>query len=215
VRSRFPASWDVQRSLAVGAGPSDPLRPIRHDVDTALVALSPQLATLYAHTGRPSIAPEKLLRALILQVRYSLRSERLLMEEWPYNLLIRWCVGLDLHAPVWDVTVFTKNRDRVLAGAVATAFFEQVLAQAKTHRRLSDELFTVDGSMIEAWAGPKNFKQKTEAPPVLPPDDPGNPSVDVRGARRTSAQASMTDPEAGCTRRRRARRPRGAFWASC
>jgi len=212
VRSRFPASSDVQRSLAGGAGPSAPLRPIRHDVDIALVALSPQLATLYAHTGRPSIAPEKLLRALLLQVRYSLRSERLLMEEWPYNLRFRWCVGLDLDFPVWDVSVFTKHRDRVLAGAVATAFFEQVLAQAKTHRLLSDALFTVDGSMIETWAGQKSFKQKTEAPPVLPPDDPGNPSVDVRGARPTNAtQASMTDPEAGCTRRRRARRPRGAF----
>jgi transposase len=174
-----------------------PLRPIRHYVDTALVALSPQLAKLYAHTGRPSIAPEKLLRALLLQVLYSLRSERLLMEELQYNLLFRWFVGLDLDAPVWDVTVFTKNRDRLLAGAVATAFFEQVLAQAKTHRLLSDEHFTVDGTLIEAWAGQKSFKQKTEATPVPPPDDPGNPSVDFRGERRTNAtHASTTDPEA-------------------
>ena len=122
-----------------------PLRPIRQYVDTALTALSSQLATLYARTGRPSIAPEKLLRALLLQVLYSLRSERLLMEELQYNLLFRWFVSLDLDAPVWDVTVFTKNRDRLLAGAVATAFFEQVLAQAKAHRLLSDEHFTVDG----------------------------------------------------------------------
>jgi transposase len=174
-----------------------PLRPIRQFVDTALTALSPQLAKLYAHTGRPSIAPEKLLRALVLQVLYSLRSERLLMEELQYNLLFRWFVGLDLDAPVWDVTVFTKNRDRLLAGEVATAFFEQVLAQAKAHRLLSDEHFTVDGTLIEAWAGQKSFTRKTDAAPVVPPDDPGNPSVDFRGERRTNAtHASTTDPEA-------------------
>jgi transposase len=174
-----------------------PLRPIRQYVDTALTALSPQLATLNAHTGRPSIAPEKLLRALLLQVLYSLRSERLLMEELPYNLLFRWFVGLDLDAPVWDVTVFTKNRDRLLAGAVATAFFEQVLAQAKTHRLLSDEHFTVDGTLIEAWAGQKSFKLKRAAVPMPPPEDPGNPSVDFRGERRTNAtHVSTTDPEA-------------------
>lgn len=174
-----------------------PLRPIRHYVDTALTGLSPQLATLYAHTGRPSIAPEKLLRALLLQVLYSLRSERLLMEELQYNLLFRWFVGLDLDAPVWDVTVFTKNRDRLLEGKVATAFFEQVLAQAKAHRLLSDEHFTVDGTLLEAWAGQKSFKQKTAAVPIPPPDDPGNPNVDFRGERRTNAMhASTTDPEA-------------------
>lgn len=174
-----------------------PLRPIRQYVDTALTALSPQLAKLYARTGRPSIAPEKLLRALLLQVLYSLRSERLLMEALQYNLLFRWFVGLDLDAPVWDVTVFTKNRDRLLAGAVATAFFEQVLAQAKAHRLLSDEHFTVDGTLIEAWAGQKSFKQKAAASPAPPTDDPGNPSVDFRGERRTNAtHASTTDPEA-------------------
>ena len=174
-----------------------PLRPIQQYVDTALPALSPQLAKLYAHTGRPSIAPEKLLRALLLQVLYSLRSERLLMEALQYNLLVRWFVGLDLDAPVWDVTVFTKNRDRLLAGQVATAFFEQILAQAKTHRLLSDEHFTVDGTLIEAWAGQKSFKRKSDAAPRPPTDDPGNPSVDFRGERRTNAtHASTTDPEA-------------------
>lgn len=174
-----------------------PLRPIRQYVDTALTALSPQLAKLYAHTGRPSIAPEKLLRALLLQVLSSLRSDRLLMEELQYNLLFRWFGGLDLDAPVWDVTVFTKNRDRLLAGEVATAFFEQVLAQAKTHRLLSDEHFTVDGTLIEAWAGQKSFTRKIGAAPGPPPDDPGNPSVDFRGERRTNAtHASTTDPEA-------------------
>jgi transposase len=174
-----------------------PLRPIRQYVDTALTALSPQLERLYARTGRPSIAPEKLLRALLLQVLYSLRSERLLMEELQYNLLFRWFVGLDLDAPVWDVTVFTKNRDRLLAGQIATAFFEQVLAQAKAHHLLSDEHFTVDGTLIEAWAGQKSFKPKAEATPAPPPDDPGNPSVDFRGERRTNAtHASTTDPDA-------------------
>lgn len=174
-----------------------PLRPIRQYVDTALTALSPQLERLYARTGRPSIAPEKLLRALLLQVLYSLRSERLLMEELQYNLLFRWFVGLDLDAPVWDVTVFTKNRDRLLEGAVATAFFEQILAQAKAQRLLSDEHFTVDGTLIEAWAGQKSFKKKAEPAPAPPSDDPGNPSVDFRGERRTNAtHASTTDPEA-------------------
>jgi transposase len=174
-----------------------PLRPIRQYVDTALTALSPQLEKLYARTGRPSIAPEKLLRALLLQVLYSLRSERLLMEQLQYNLLFRWFVGLDLDAPVWDVTVFTKNRDRLLAGEVATAFFEQVLAQAKAQRLLSDEHFTVDGTLIEAWAGQKSFKPKAETAPVPPADDPGNPSVDFRGERRTNAtHASTTDAEA-------------------
>ena len=172
-----------------------PLRPIRHAVDAALLALSPKLETLYARTGRPSIAPEKLLRALLLQVLYSIRSERLLMEQLDYNLLFRWFVGLDLDAPVWDVTVFTKNRDRLLEGDVATAFFKQVLAQATAHRLLSDEHFTVDGTLIEAWAGQKSFKPKGQVTP--PPDDPGNPSVNFRGERRTNAtHASTTDPEA-------------------
>jgi transposase len=174
-----------------------PLRPIRQYVDTALTALSPQLEALYARTGRPSVAPEKLLRALLLQLLYSLRSERLLMEELQYNLLFRWFVGLDLDAPVWDVTVFTKNRDRLLAGQIATAFFKQVLAQAKAQHLLSDEHFTVDGTLIEAWAGQKSFTLRAETSPVSPPDDPGNPRVDFRGERRTNAtHASTTDPEA-------------------
>lgn len=185
------------RSPEVRVPATHPLRPIRQSVDTALTALSPQLAKLYAHTGRPSIAPEKLLRARLLQVLYSIRSERLLMEHLDYNLLFRWFVGLDLDAPVWDVTVFTKNRDRLLDGEVATGFFEQVLAQATAQRLLSDEHFTVDGTLIEAWAGQKSFKPKTEAVPGPPPDDPGNPSVDFRGERRTHAtHASTTDPEA-------------------
>jgi len=174
-----------------------PLRPIRQYVDTALTSLSPQVTKLYARTGRPSIAPEKFLRALLLQVLYSLRSKRLLMEELQYNLLFRWFVGLDLDVPVWDVTVFTKNQDRLLACEMATAFFEQVLAQAKSHHLLSDKHFTFDGTLIEAWPGQKSFKQKTNAAPVPPTNDPGNPSVGFRGERRTNAtHALTTDPEA-------------------
>jgi transposase len=174
-----------------------PLRSIRQSVDTALAALSSKVTTLYAQTGRPSIAPAKLLRALLLQVLYSIRSERLLMEQLDYNLLFRWFVGLDVDTPVWDVTVFTKNRDRLLEGEVATAFFEQVLAQARAQRLLSDEHFTVDGTLIEAWAGQKSFKAKATVTPMPPPEDPGNPSVDFRGERRTNAtHASTTDPDA-------------------
>jgi hypothetical protein len=118
---------------------------------------------------------------------------------------------------VWDVTVFTKNRDRLLEGEVATAFFEQVLAQAKAHRLLSDEHFMVDGTLIEAWAGQKSFTQKTDATPVPPTDDPGNPSVDFQGERRTNATHTPRRPirRPGCTSRRRARRPNCASWVMC
>ena len=130
-----------------------PLRAIRALVNTVLRELSPRFATLYATEGRPSIAPEKLLRALLLQVLYTVRSERLLMEQLDYNLLFRWFVGLHIDDPVWDAPVFTKNRDRLLEGDVAQAFFDQVLAQARTRQLLSAEHFTVDGTLIEAWAG--------------------------------------------------------------
>lgn len=171
-----------------------PLRPIRQYVDAALTALSPQLAKLYARTGRPAIAPEKLLRALVLQVLSRLRSERLVMEELQSNRLVRWFIGLDLDAPVWDVTVFTKNRDRLLEGEGATAFFEQVLAQAKAHRLLSDEHFTVDGTMIEAWAGQKSFKKRTDSAPTPPADDPGHPSVDCRGEANAMDGRTIRQP---------------------
>src|SRR5215475_14908834 len=146
-----------------------PLRPIRAMVDTILVELSPEFAKLYSPVGRPSIPPEKLLRALLLQVLCSTRSERLLMEQLDYNLLFRWFVGLNMDDAVWDATVFTKNRERLLAGDIAQAFFTQVLAQARQRRLLSDEHFTVDGTLIEAWASLKSFKQK-DAPSGSPPD---------------------------------------------
>jgi transposase len=176
--------------------PADhPLRSIRDMADVALKAMSPLFAQLYSHTGRPSIPPEKLLRCLLLQVLYSIRSERLLMEQLDYNLLFRWFVGLNMDDQVWDATVFTKNRERLLEGEVAGEFFEQVLAQARTARLLSDEHFTVDGTLIEAWAGHKSFKHK-DGPPPTPPDDKGNPTVDFHGEKRSNAtHQSTTDPD--------------------
>ncbi|MBI3625494.1 MAG: IS5 family transposase [Candidatus Rokubacteria bacterium] len=173
-----------------------PLRPLRGMVDTVLRELSPQFELLYASTGRPSIPPEKLLRALLLQVLYTIRSERLLMEQLDYNLLFRWFVGLNMDDPVWDATVFTKNRERLLAGTIAEAFFERVLAQARTQDLLSDEHFTVDGTLVEAWAGLKSFRRKGDGP-TPPTDDPGNPTVNFHGERRRNAtHASTTDPDA-------------------
>jgi transposase len=172
-----------------------PLRPLRAMVDAALKAMGPRFAKLYATSGRPSIAPEKLLRALLLQVLYSVRSERMLMEQLDYNLLFRWFVGLSMDDAVWDVTVFTKNRERLLAGEVAQGFFQQVVAQARAQGLLSAEHFTVDGTLIEAWAGHKSFKPQDRAP--TPPDDPGNPSIDFHGERRSNAtHQSTTDPQA-------------------
>jgi len=174
-----------------------PLRAIRAMVEAVLKELSPQLDRLYAQSGRPSIAPEKLLRALLLQVLYTVRSERLLMEQLDYNLLFRWFSGLNVDDPVWDPTTFTKNRERWLAGDVAQAFFEHVLAQAREHQLLSDDHFTVDGTLIEAWAGQKSFKSNGVPALPDPPDDPGNPRINFRGERRTNAtHASTTDPEA-------------------
>src|SRR5512132_2076333 len=141
--------------------PSDhPLRAIRQMTDEALASIAPVFERLYSRIGRPSIPPEKLLRALLLQVLYTVRSERLLLEQLDYNLLFRWFVGLNMDDPVWDATVFSKNRERLLEGAVAQAFFEQVLKLARQKDLLSDEHFTVDGTLIEAWAGQKSFQKK-------------------------------------------------------
>jgi transposase len=173
-----------------------PLRAMRILVDACLREMSPRFAQLYARTGRPSIAPEKLLRAQLLQVLYTIRSERLLMEQLDYNLLFRWFVGLTMDDPVWDATVFTKNRGRLLAGDVARGFLEQVLAEARAQHLLSNEHFSVDGTLIEAWASLKSFQRKGAAGGP-PPDDPGNPTVDFHGERRSNAtHASTTDPDA-------------------
>src|SRR6478672_950854 len=145
-----------------------PLRTIRRLVDGALEALSGDFAKLYAKLGRPSIPPEKLLRALLLQAFYSVRSERQLMEQLDYNLLFRWFVGLGVDDPVWDVTVFTKNRDRLLEGAIAAKFLRAVLAQPSVKALLSDEHFSVDGTLIQAWASMKSFRRLGRAPGAGP-----------------------------------------------
>src|SRR5450631_4544068 len=178
-----------------------PLRRIRPMVDGALKALSPCFDEMYSKAGRPSIAPEKLLKALLLQVLYTIRSERLLMEQLSYNLLFRWFVGLNMDESVWVPTVYSKNRDRLLDGEIAEKFFAQVLEQAHAKDLLSDEHFSVDGTLIEAWASQKSFQRKDEnqAPP---PDDPGNPTVNFHGEKRSNdTHQSTTDPEARLARK--------------
>jgi transposase len=172
-----------------------PLRPIRQMTDAALARLSARFDRLYSTTGRPSVPPEQLLRALLLQILYSIRSERLLMEELDYSVLYRWFVGLSMDDPVWDATTFTKNRDRLLEGDIADAFFAEVLAAIRTDGLWSDEHFTVDGTLLEAWASHKSFKPKQEPPTA--PDDPKNPTVNFHGQqRRNDTHQSTTDPDA-------------------
>lgn len=181
--------------------PGHPLRPIRTMVDEILDRLSPRFDALYSKVGRPSIPPERLLRALLLQVLYTIRSERMLMEQLDYNLLFRWFVGLAMDDPIWDPTVFTKNRQRLLEGKIAQAFFQEVLALAREKDLLSDEHFTVDGTLIEAWAGHKSFRRRH---PVRRkgPDGSGSSGEDFRGDTRTNAtHVSTTDPEARLFRR--------------
>ncbi len=174
-----------------------PLRPIRAMANAALRKLSPRFAKLYACSGRPSIAPEKLLRALLLQVLYSVRSERMLMEQLDYNLLFRWFVGLGMDDPVWDPTTFTKNRDRLLEGDIAQAFFAAVVAQIQGKKLLSDEHFSVDGTLLEAWASQKSFRRKDGRENDSSDDDPGNPTVDFHGEKRTNqTHCSRTDADA-------------------
>jgi transposase len=171
-----------------------PLRTIRAMVDEVLRQLSWRFDAMYAKVGRPSIPPEQLLRAQLLQMLYSIRSERLLMEEVDYNLLFRWFIGLNLDDEVWDATVFTKNRDRLLEADVAKEFLAHVVEQARTKGLTSDEHFTVDGTLLEAWAGAKSFQAKAKKQP--PPDDPGNPTVNFRGEQRSNqTHESKTDPE--------------------
>jgi len=173
-----------------------PLRAIRALVDEVLRELSPRFSRIYSSQGRPSIAPEKLLRALLLQVLYSVRSERMLMEQLDYNLLFRWFVGLSMDDPIWDATVFSKNRERLLSGDIDALFFEKVSDLARQRGLLSNEHFTVDGTLVDAWAGHKSFKAK-DGRKQPPPDDPGNPTVNFRGEKRSNdTHASTTDPDA-------------------
>jgi transposase len=166
-----------------------PLRPVREMVDGILKEMSPRFARLYSNLGRPSIAPERLLRALLLQIFYSVRSERMLMEQLDYNLLFRWFVGMEMDEEVWDHAVFSKNRDRLLNHEIAEAFFARVLKLAKPY--LSDEHFTVDGTLIEAWASQKSFRPKDEAGSGSTPRE-----ADFHGERRTNeTHQSTTDPD--------------------
>src|SRR6266852_7501759 len=165
-----------------------PLRRIRAMTDAALRTMSLHFDGLYARGGRPSIAPEKVLRAQLLQLLYSVRSERLLIEELEYNFLFRWFVGLATDDAVWDVTVFTKNRERLLKGEVSQMFFQAVLEQARAAELLSDEHFTVDGTLIEAWASRRSFGEKK---------DPPDRGTGARGRKLLrDTHESSTDPEA-------------------
>src|SRR6478752_6491308 len=187
-----------------------PLRTIRRLVDGALEALSGDFAKLYAKLGRPSIPPEKLLRALLLQAFYTIRSERQLMEQMDYNLLFRWFVGLSMDAPIWDVTVFTKNRERLLAGDIAAKFLAAVLGQPRVKALLSDEHFSVDGTLIEAWASMKSFRPKDGS--GSPPGPGRNGERNFRKEKRSNeSHGSTTDPDARLYRKADGRESRLCF----
>ena len=175
--------------------PDHPLRPVQRMVNEALKGLDELFSQIYADAGRSSIAPEKLIRALLLQVLYSIRSERMLVEQLHYNLLFRWFVGLAIDDMVWDHSSFSKNRDRLLEHAVVQALFAELMALAEQHRLLSDEHFSVDGTLIKAWASHKSFKPKDEPPPSAPPGR--NAESDWKGqARSNDTHCSTTDPQA-------------------
>ena len=172
-----------------------PLRVIRSIVNDALLAMSADLDALYAPLGRESIPPERLLRALLLQALYSIRSERQIVERIEFDLLFRWFVGLGMDDPVWDATTFTKNRDRLLAGDIAAKFLATVLAHPKVKRLLSNEHFSVDGTLLEAWASTKSFRPKDGSGP--PPDGGRNGEQDFHGEKRSNeTHASTTDADA-------------------
>ena len=201
-----PGSMFSYVSLEERVPADHPLRTIRRITDRALEHLSPRFGTLYIHFGRPSIPPEKLLRALLLQALYTIRSERQLMEQLDYNLLFRWFVGLGMDDAVWSPTTFSKNRDRLLDGDVAAAFFDAVVEQAKLTRLLSDEHFTVDGTLLEAWASQKSFRPRDEEPPS---SGGGTRSGNFHRQRRSNAtHQSTTDPDARLYKKARGREAR-------
>ena len=183
--------------------PADhPLRPIRKMVDEILKEMSPQFQKLYSEVGRPSIAPERLLRSLLLQIFYSVRSERMLIEQLQYNLLFRWFVGMEMDEAVWNHAVFSKNRERLLNEEIAEGFFRRVLERAKPH--MSDEHFTVDGTLIEAWASQKSFRRK---------DGQGKATGRGRRGGFSRREAKEPDPRihdgSGCTAVQEIQRQRG------
>lgn len=188
-----------------------PIRALKILVDGALAKLSDDFDRLYSHTGRPSIPPEQLLRALLIQIFFSVRSERQLVEQLDYNMMFRWFVGLNLDDDIWNATTFTKNRDRLLEGEIAERFFAEVLDMAKKQGLVSHEHFTVDGTIIEAWASHKSFQRKQESgsddDDDTPANGPGkgrNPDVNYRGEkRRNDTHESKTDPDARLCRKGR------------
>ncbi len=205
------AERNVQLHIGGKAGTGKPSAACNSgDGDAALRNMGPQFETMYAKVGRPSIAPEKLLRALLLQVLYTVRSERMLMEQLNYTLLFRWFVGMNIDDPVWDVTVFTKNRERLLGAEVDKIFFAQVLAQAHYRELLSTEHFTVDGTLIEAWASHKSFKRK-DGSDQPPPDDPGIPrSTSMASGAATPPTSRPPTPTRDWRARGWARKPSSA-----
>ena len=183
-----------------------PLRPIREMVNRALSEMWPKLEGIYSRTGRPSIAPERLLKALLLQIFYSIRSERQLMEQLDYNLLFRWFVGLSMDDSVWDHSTFSKNRDRFLETNLAESFFKLILAQADEANLLSEDHFSVDGTLIEAWASMKSVRPKDQS------QDPPNGNGRNQAVDRKRDRAPIPKPK--CFARARAKRPSFATWAT-
>lgn len=183
--------------------PADhPIRLIKQQADAALQTLDRTFDAMYSDVGRPSIPPERLLKAHLLIARYSVRSDRLFCERLDYDILFRWFLDMSLEEPSWDHSTFSANRDRLLAHDVARRFFDAVVSQARRAALLSDEHFTVDGTLIEAWASLKSLKPTAAAAPTAHPDDPGNPTVDFHGERRSNAtHQSTTDPEARLMRK--------------
>jgi transposase len=199
---------DVEARIPV----DHPLRTIKCLADAALVGLSPVFDAMYAEIGRSSIPPERLLKASLLISLYSVRSERAFCEELDYHLLFRWFLGLSVVEPSFERSTFSKNRARLLEHKVAQQFFDAVVAQAAGLGLLSDEHFTVDGTLIEAAASLKSFRPKDEPPSAEPPDDPGNPSVNFHGQRRSNAtHQSTTDPEARLVKKGKGKEAHLAF----
>ena len=216
-RTGQPEWLDVfLRGLEQRVRADHPLRTIRTLVNEALASLDGRFGEIYSEIGRPSIPPEQLLRAMLLQAFYSVRSERQLMEQLDFNLLFRWFVGLGIDDPVWDASTFSKNRDRLLDGSVAAAFLSAVLSIPRVKRLLSQDHFSVDGTLIQAWASMKSFRPKDEGdtPPVPPAPPAGgrNAEVDFHGQRLSNdTHRSITDPEARLYRKGRGREAKLCF----
>jgi transposase len=190
-----------------------PLRAVKVLADAALAELSPTFDAMYSGLGRPSIPPERLLKASLLMALYTLRSERMFCEQLDYNLLFRWFLDMNMDEASFAPTVFTKNRQRLLEHNVASRFFGIIVEQARAAGLMSDEHFTVDGTLIEAWASLKSFQRKDEQPGGKPPpDDPGNPSVDFHGEKRSNeTHESKTDPEAKLARKGKGKEAKLAY----